>query len=109
MHRELIKRAPGQYALGWLSNRIGVCNQTVRNYNTRLGIVVEPRATTISWITWSNLDSLSTANAASPYGLWLEDRHGTKYPPRQDAAAWLLRHHQTVALRRQGANYYWLR
>jgi len=104
VHRELIKRRPGTYPRFWLARRLGVCTETLDDYNRETPIYfrhqyLEQR------ITWANLHLIPDESAVD--GTFLEDETGKRYPPRRPLAAKLLGQGKSVTYKRQDANYYW--
>jgi hypothetical protein len=103
LHREYIKRRPGQYPRSWLASRLGVSISTEKRYNLALPILVQPRYHERR-ISWSSLSEIPTGFEIA--GTYLVDETGKRYPARQEIAAQLLAKRHTVIFRRQTTNFY---
>ena len=103
VHRELIKRRPGQYPARWLAARLGVSVSTEQRYNREIPITVVPMYIETP-IFWWNLGRIP-ADMDVP-GLFLQDEKGKRYPARRPIACKLLGKGQRVSLMRRGCNYY---
>jgi hypothetical protein len=102
LHREYIKRRPGQYPRSWLAQRLGVSISTEQRYNIAADIQVQARYDSVLVI-WSNLNAIADFELA---GTLLQDERGKRYPARQEIAAHLLAQRHTVLYRRQRPNHY---
>jgi hypothetical protein len=106
LHRELLKRRPGQYPRQWLGARIGASRWTTRRYEAALNVHVQPMYSQEN-LRWSNIQSRlpETKDDAVP-GTFIEDASGKRYPPLRAIAARLLKRGEVVCLKRREANYY---
>jgi hypothetical protein len=102
LHREYIKRRPGQYPRSWLAQRLGVSICTEQRYNLAAEIHVQARYDSVL-ISWSNLNAIADFEVA---GTFLQDERGKRYPAKQAIAAHLLAQRHTVLYRRQRTNHY---
>ncbi len=106
LHRELIKRRPGQYGRRWLAARLGISDWTCRRYDRELGLDVQPRFCERK-ITWSNLESLLPEQLDDlPQGVFLEDETSKHYPPLRHIARHLLNAGKRVVHKLQEPNFY---
>lgn len=103
VHRELIKRRPGQYPCRWLARRLGVCPRTLQAYNREIPIQVRPMYLEMP-VTWSTLHRIPDDFEVT--GTFLEDAVGKRYPARRDIAIRLLRKGHFVIHKRRDVNYY---
>jgi hypothetical protein len=103
LHREYIKRRPGQYPRSWLASRLGVSIRSEQRYNLMLSIQVQPRYLDRR-ISWGNLNEIPVGFEVA--GTYLVDETGKRYPARQEIAAHLLSKRHMVIYRRQTTNYY---
>jgi hypothetical protein len=105
LHRELVKRRPGQYRRPWLADRLGVSATTCRRYEVELDMQVH-RAYTAEPVRWATVNKLPLTAETAPPGAFLEAADGKRYPPLRGIAIRLLEAGMPVALKRQGANLY---
>jgi hypothetical protein len=103
LHREYIRRRPGQYPRSWLASRLGVSISTEKRYNLALPIQVQPRYNE-RHISWWNLNEIPAGFEIA--GTYLMDETGKRYPARQEIATHLLAQRHTVIYRRQLTNFY---
>jgi len=104
LHRELIKRRPGEYSRRWLANRLGVTRRTLDTYN-RL-IPIRTRATYHETpLSWISIDTLLTDEALA--GAFIETLTGKKYPALRAVAARLLAKGTYIRLKQRASNLYW--
>jgi hypothetical protein len=104
VHREFIRRRPGQYPRAWLAKRLGVSIRTTQRYDQQLHLHVYPMYAEqpISW---------STLNAIPDFpldGTFLEDEKKRRYPARRAIATHLLSQGHVLTYKRQQANFYTL-
>ncbi len=106
-HREFVKRFPQQnsgkaHTLRFLARRIGVSVQTLIRYNHDLGVPVSPNfdETPLHWANLSVLDD------TQPYGNFLVNSLGEKFPPIKQIAMNQLQAQAHVSLFRQRPNTY---
>jgi len=106
LHRELIKRRPGQYSRDWLAERLGISAWTCRRYEAELKMFVQPMYAeeTIRWTNVEPLLPLKLENAIP--GTFLEDANGKRYPPLRGIAMRLLDEGQSLTYKRRAPNYY---
>jgi hypothetical protein len=102
LHREYIKRRPGQYPRSWLASRLGVSVSTEQRYNRAQKIQVQARYDSVL-ITWQNLNAIAEFEVA---GTFLQDERGKKYPAKPEIAAHLLAKRHIVFYMRQRVNFY---
>ena len=103
LHRAFIARTPGQHSRAWLSERLGVCRDTVRRYERNSDIVVTP----MFWetpLTWRNIEAALSDEPVD--GCFLEDHRGKRYPPLRPLARMLLASHRRLTFKRQLINDY---
>ncbi len=106
LHRELIKRRPGQYPRGWLARRLGISKRTIDTYNQI--IPIHSRAMFIETpIYWSNIERLPSDEALC--GAYLVTVQGKKYPALRTIASRLLATGEGLRLKQQTVNFYWYR
>lgn len=103
LHREYIKRRPGQYPRSWLASRLGVSVRTEQRYNLAVPIQVQVRYDKML-ISWSNLNDIPADFEVK--GTFLLDERGKRYPARQEIAASLLAKRHTIIYMRQSMNHY---
>ena len=104
LHRELIKRRPGEYSRRWLANRLGVTRRTLDTYN-RL-IPIRTRATYHETaLSWTSIDPLLTDEILA--GAFIETLTGKKYPALRAVAARLLAKGTYIRLKQRASNLYW--
>jgi hypothetical protein len=103
VHRELIKRRPGQYSSAWLAARLGVSVSTEQRYNQEIPITVMPMYTETPLLGW-NLARVP--DDVDVPGLFLQDERGKRYPARRLIACKLMGKSQRVSLMRRVCNYY---
>lgn len=104
IHRELIKRRPGQYTRRWLASRLGVTKPTINRYNRLIPIHSRP-VYTETIISWSNIERLPFDEPLQ--GAFLQTIQGKKYPALRIIASMLLTKGTYIGLKEQGGNYYW--
>jgi hypothetical protein len=106
LHRELVKRRPGSYSRGWLSDRLGISKWTSRRYEATLNIVVQPMYIEQS-VRWINVEALvpRTIEDTSP-GTFLETEDGKRYPPLRSIAMHLLDAGRRIVHKTRIANHY---
>jgi hypothetical protein len=106
LHRELIRRRPGQYSRNWLARRLSVSKWTCRRYEAALKMIVQPIYSEES-IRWTNLENLLPIEIENAIpGTFLEDAHGKRYAPLRSIAMRLLDQGQAVTVKRRAPNYY---
>lgn len=106
LHRELIKRRPGQYPRLWLAARLGISEWTTRRYERAAEIEAQPMYYAHD-ITWSNLNALlPEVREAAPMSVFIEDHNGKRYPPVRGIAQRLLKLGYSLRWVQQIANYY---
>lgn len=106
LHRELIKRRPGQYPRLWLAARLGISEWTTRRYEKAAEIEAQPMYYAQD-ITWSNLNALlPEVREAAPMSVFIEDQNGKHYPPVRGIAQRLLKLGYSLRWVQQIANYY---
>jgi hypothetical protein len=104
LHRELIKRRPGQYPLGWMAHRLGVNRRTIFTYNQL--IPIHSRAMFIETpINWKTIERLPFDEPIS--GAVLVTQAGKRYPALRTVASRLLAAGEAMTLRQQTASFYW--
>jgi hypothetical protein len=103
LHREFIKRRPGQYPCRWLAERLGVCPRTLQAYNRDIPIQVQPMYFEMP-VTWSTLAHIP--DDVEFGGTFLQDEVGKKYPARREIARHLLSKGHIVVYKRRDVNYY---
>jgi len=69
LHREFIRRRPGNYSRAFLSSRLGIGKRTTRNYDKALGVIVTQRhkREKLEYYNWK-----SKVAKAVPHKQWLE-------------------------------------
>ncbi|NWF67945.1 MAG: bifunctional DNA primase/polymerase [Chloroflexi bacterium] len=109
LHRSLLERRPGEYARGWLAQRLGVSARTVQRYNRTLQVQVTPVYGYLP-LTWANVETLPLAQTRQRVtsGRWLQDSAGKRYPALRPLAYRLLKSAAPLYLRRL-PNHYALR
>ncbi len=105
LHRELIKRRPGQYRKGWLARRLGVSRRTIATYNELIPIhskemFIETR------VFWNNIERLLPLDEPIQ-GAVLVTIKGKRYPALRTIASRLLARGDGITLKQQTANFYW--
>jgi hypothetical protein len=104
LHRELIKRRPGEYSRRWLANRLGVTRRTLDTYNHL--IPIRSRATYHeTTLSWTSIDTLLTDEALA--GAFIETLTGKKYPALRSVGARLLAKGTYIRLKQRTSNLYW--
>ncbi len=104
VHRELIRRRPGQYFRGWLAARLGVSIRTMARY--RSVTIVLPTYTQQP-VYWSNMKQVIPPTVDfTPPGAFLSDENGKRYPARRPIAQRLLAKRKRLTYCVQGANEY---
>jgi len=104
LHRELIKRRPGQYPRGWLGRRLGVSKRTIATYN-RL-IPIHSRAMFIETpINWKTVERLPFDEPIK--GAVLVTQAGKRYPALRTIASRLLAQGEVLSLKEQTVSFYW--
>jgi len=105
LHRELIKRRPGQYTRRWLANRLGVTKPTIDSYNAIIPIHSRPTyaETVIRW------DSIAARLPLDEplRGAFLVTMSGKQYPALRTIASKLLAKGEVVCLKEREGNCYW--
>ncbi len=104
LHRELIRRRPGQYSGNWLAARLGLSKRSIQRYRQDVPLKQRPMYHT-TWITWQTLEKLP--HEADVEGAFLQDATGKRYPATQAIARRLLGRGLSIAYQRQTSNYYW--
>lgn len=105
LHRELIKRRPGSYPLGWLARRLGVNRRTIATYNQL--IPIHSREMHIETpLNWGNIARLLPMDEPIQ-GAVLIGKGGKRYPALRAIAARLLARGEGITLKQQTANFYW--
>lgn len=111
LHHALLVRRPGNYARGWLADRVAVVKRTTRNYDHADGHFVTVHMSQQYPLTWSMLPQLPTARQpAGKAFLVVWDETGAwvdHYAPllQSLAAHWLARGRR-VDYAEQGYNHY---
>jgi len=105
VHRELIRRRPGNYPRRWLAKRLGISPDTLDVYNDGIPQLNSRPCFWKQRISWSNLNSVP--DGIDVGGATLEDQTGRRYPARRQIAAILLGQGQEIVYKRQDVNYYW--
>jgi hypothetical protein len=104
LHRELIRRRPGTYAVSWLAARLGASNRTIQRYQA--GSELRKRPSYLRrMIGWGSLNLVP--DEPGIFGVFLEDDQGKRYPAQRSIAARLLKLGRSVACVRQRHNIYW--
>ena len=104
LHRELLKRRPGQYARGWLARRLGVSRRTIATYKQL--IPVHSRAMFIDTpINWKTIERLPFDEPIQ--GAVLVTPAGKRYPALRTVASRLLAKGEGICLKQQMPNFYW--
>jgi hypothetical protein len=117
LHREFIRRHPGNYSRAFLGNRLGVSKSAVINYDHQAGVQSRPRYTRNPLNVYVNpLDLVPTVRAS--WATWLEiepfdhenDVPGKPFraPPKKMIAALWLSRGANVTLVTQQTNAYWV-
>ncbi|MBC7810223.1 MAG: bifunctional DNA primase/polymerase [Burkholderiales bacterium] len=111
LHREFIKRRPGQYSQRLLGGRIGVSARTIRRYNRDIPINVQA-CYHETRLYWHNLNQQVFEAEARRYGIdlggrCLQDQYGNRFPARRAVAEQLLSWGREVTYKVQTLNYYW--
>lgn len=104
LHRELIKRRPGEYSRRWLANRLGVSRRTINTYNHQIPIHTRPTYHESS-LSWTTIDNLLGDEALA--GAFIETLMGKKYPALRSIAAHLLAKGTYIRLKQRASNLYW--
>lgn len=104
MHREFIRRCPGQYPRRWLAKRLGISVRTLQRYNRGSpDIQVIPMYTDVP-LTWQMVNWLPDEVIG---GTCLVDEYDRRYPPIPQLARRLLAQGHTLRYRRRYVNYYY--
>lgn len=105
LEREFIKRRPAKYTQKWLSERLAVCDRTIRRYHDDISIhsckMYDERP-----IYPFNVNSLPPDDELMG-GYTLIDETGKIYPAVQSIAKKLWREGHDLSLRIQQGNLYW--
>lgn len=110
LHRALLERRPAAYPVQWLAQRVNVVRRTLQRYQVNLGVSRLDRYEAIP-VTASVAAALGTRAAVEegsprpPWGRFLEDENGKRYPPYREVAEDLLRQGRQLQLKQQLANY----
>ena len=104
LHRELIKRRPGQYPCGWLARRMGVSKRTIATYNRLLPIHNRPMFIE-TLINWKTIERLPFDEPTS--GAVLVTQAGKRYPALRTIASRLLAKGEVLSLKEQTVSFYW--
>ncbi|GAB4517575.1 MAG: hypothetical protein OHK0046_24270 [Anaerolineae bacterium] len=105
LHVALFKRAPGQYARGWLAARLGISKDTCRRYERCAEVMVS--STYNQWrLNWRTIDKVVPEEQMA--GQFIQDEKGKKYPPIRGLAARLLRKGKQLIYCVQETNHYQL-
>jgi len=104
LHRELIKRRPGQYPRGWLARRLGVTIRTLAAYN-RIIPIHSRMMFTETPINWKTIECLPFDEPIQ--GAILVNSLGKRYPALRTIASRLLANGESLSLKQQTASYYW--
>lgn len=105
LHRELIKRRPGQYPLGWLARRLGVNRRTIASYNSLIPINSKPMHIETP-VNWSNIERLLPMDEPIQ-GARLIGKGDKCYPALRSIASRLLARGEGIILKQQTVNLYW--
>jgi hypothetical protein len=103
LHRELIKRRPGQYPRRWLARRLGITRRTLDTYH-RLLPINKRKMYFETRITWNTIERLPFDEPL--LGAFLENDYGKKYPALRIIASRLLAAGEGVCLKQYAANFY---
>jgi hypothetical protein len=115
LHREFIRRHPGNYSRAFLGRRLGVSKAATINYDRKVGVKSRPRYTrnwlnayvngldfvsTVreNWAAWLEIEKVDDARKSEPF----------RAPPRKIIAALWLSRGANVTLVTQQTNAYWL-
>lgn len=104
LHRELIRRRPGTYAVSWLAKRLGASSRTIQRYQAGGELRTRPSFMR-RVIGWGSLNLVP--DDRSIYGVFLEDDQGKRYPALRAIAARLLKLGRSIACVRQRHNTYY--
>ncbi len=104
LHREFIKRRPGQYSGEWLAGRLGISKRSIQRYRQDVPLNQRPNYHS-TWVTWETLQNLP--HEANLNGVFLQDATGKRYPATQAMAQKLLAKGLAVIYQRQTTNTYW--
>lgn len=115
LHREFIRRHPGNYSRAFLGRRLGVSKAATINYDRKAGVKSRPRYTRNPLNVYVNPLDLVPAVRES-YATWLEIEkvnYNRKFepfraPPRKIIAALWLSRGANVTLVTQQTNAYWV-
>jgi hypothetical protein len=112
LERELIKRRPGQYPQGWLADRLGITERSIRNYHRDIPIQAAARFI-VAQVTWENYQQMLPDPVVAKRagidirGRFLEDEAGRRYPAKVGIAKRLLGRHPLIWLKQRTYNEYW--
>ncbi|MEO8609073.1 MAG: hypothetical protein ABI690_14380 [Chloroflexota bacterium] len=115
LHREFIRRHPGNYSRAFLGRRLGVSKAATINYDRKAGVKSRPRysrnplnvymnpldlvpTVRASWATWLEIEKLDYNCKSEPF----------RAPPRKIIAALWLSRGANVTLVTQQTNEYWV-
>lgn len=104
LHRELIKRRPGQYPRRWLAQRLGVNTRTIAAYNNLIPIHSKEMHIETP-ITWKTIECLPFDEPLQ--GAVLVTLRGKRYPALRTIASRLLARGEGIHLKQQTVNFYW--
>jgi hypothetical protein len=106
VHAALPRRRPGEYGRTELADRLGVSKPTSRNYDRRAKLRVTPQFATKELSSRDIVALPKEGEGVRQYGIWLQDRHGRKYPPLRECAELISGHGGAVYEVRQLKNHY---
>ena len=106
LHRELLKRRPGQYPVKLFAKRLNVSVRTIQRYHAADPCFRREMVCDAQEITWFNIDT-ALPDVAPHGGCFLMDGKGKKYPCKRPIAQKLLARKQKVVYMRQRPNYWW--
>ncbi len=103
LHREFLKRRPGQYSRKWLAQRLGLSIRSIQRYRQSSGISTKPvyHALPLMWHTLTHIP------VGLPIGgMFIQSETGKRYPPLREIARSLLAKKERIVLMRQDVNHY---
>lgn len=106
LHREMIKRRPGYYARSWMARRLGVNKRTIAAYN-RLIPIHSKTMYIETKVNWHNLERLLPCDEPIQ-GAILVTQIEKRYPALRSIASRLLAKGESLILKQQTTNFYWV-